>query len=318
VGLHIGEFPGEAGSTVDNQAVATLSETLGIPVETLNRILWTLLTLIVVLVLRRLARRLAARNVDDSDSVYRANKIINYMVTTIFLVTVAFIWIDAFDDLSTYLGLVSAGIAIALSDLLKNMAGWAFIMSRRPLQVGDRIEIDGYKGDVVDVRLFRFSLMEIEGWVGAEQSTGRLVHVPNGLIFNEEVANYTEGFGYIWHEIPILITFESDWSLAEQLVLEILENHAPDVEGAAGATIRATARRYSIRVGTLTPTVYLTVRDSGVLLTARYLVEVRTRRGREDRIWRATLEAFAGQPDIELAYPTVRTYLHDPIRLDKG
>jgi len=83
-------------------------------------------------------------------------------------------------------------------------------------------------------------------------------------------------------------------------------------------SIRATARRYSLRVGTLTPTVYLTVRDSGVMLTARNLVEVRTRRGREDRIWRAILEAFAEQPDIELAYPTVRTYVHDPIRLDRG
>jgi small-conductance mechanosensitive channel len=184
--------------------------------------------------------------------------------------------------------------------------------------VGDRIEIDGFKGDVVDIRLFRFSLMEVGGWVGADQSTGRLVHVPNGLVFTKELANYTEGFPYIWHEIPVLITFESDWKLAEQLMLQVLRDQAPDIEGAAGTTIRATARRYSIRVGTLTPTVYLTVRDSGVQLTARFLVEVRTRRGREDRIWRAILEAFAEQPTIELAYPTVRTFFQEPIRLDRG
>jgi small-conductance mechanosensitive channel len=184
--------------------------------------------------------------------------------------------------------------------------------------VSDRIEVDGFKGDVVDIRLFRFSLMEIEGWVGAEQSTGRLVHVPNGIVFTDEVANYTEGFGYIWHEVPILITFESDWKLAEQLILEILRGDAPDVEGAAGSMIRETARRYSIRIGALTPTVYLTVRDSGVLLTARYLVEARTRRGIEDRVWRSILEAFAEQAEVELAYPTVRTFLQGPIRVDKG
>lgn len=298
--------------------MTTLSETLNISAEALNAILWTLVTLVVVVVLRRVARRVAAANVEGSDGVYRANKIINYLTTVIFLLTLAFIWIDAFDDLATYLGLVSAGIAIALSDLLKNMAGWAFIMTRRPLQVGDRIEIDDFKGDVVDIRLFRFSLMEIGGWVGAEQSTGRLVHVPNGLVFHKEVANYTEGFAYIWHEIPVLITFESDWKLAEQLMLQVLERDAPDIEGVAGTTIRATARRYSIRVGTLTPTVYLSVRESGVLLTARFLVEVRTRRGREDRIWRAILEAFAEHADVDLAYPTVRTFFHDPIRLDRG
>lgn len=298
--------------------MSSLSDTIGIPIETLNAILWTLLALIVVLILRRVARRVVAANITEGEGVYRAGKIINYMATALFLLTVALIWVDAFDNLPTYLGLVSAGIAIALSDLLKNMAGWAFIITRKPFQVGDRVEVDGHKGDVVDVRLFRFSLMEIEGWVGAEQSTGRLLHVPNGLVFTKEVANYTEGFAYIWHEIPVLITFESDWKLAERLMLEVLETHAPDLEGTAGMTIRATARRYSIRVGTLTPTVYLTVRDSGVLLTARFLIEVRTRRGREDRVWRAILERFAEQPSIELAYPTVRTLLTDPIRLDRG
>jgi small-conductance mechanosensitive channel len=213
---------------------------------------------------------------------------------------------------------VSAGIAIALADVLKNMVGWVYLLSRKPFQVSDRIEVEGYKGDVVDIRLFRFSLMEIDGWVDAEQSTGRLVHVPNGVLFNKGVANYTEGFGYIWHEIPVLITFESDWALAEQLMREVLDADAPDVHGAAGGRIRETANRYSIRVGTLTPTVYLSVRDSGVLLTARYLVEARTRRGREDRIWRSLLTAFAEHDNVELAYPTVRTFLPDQIRLDRG
>ncbi|HEU4319923.1 MAG TPA: mechanosensitive ion channel domain-containing protein [Acidimicrobiia bacterium] len=296
-----------------------LADALGIPLGTLQNILWTLLVLITVLILRHLARRVVLANVDETETAaYRANKIINYMATTVFLVTVAFIWVDAFDNLPTYLGLLSAGIAIALADVLKNMAGWAYILSRKPFAVGDRIEVDGYKGDVVDVRLFRFSLMEIDGWVDAEQSTGRLVHVPNGVVFTTEVANYTEGFGYIWHEIPVLITFESDWKLAEQVMMDVLEREAPDVHGAAGNLIRETARRYSIRVGTLTPIVYLSVRDSGVLLTARYLVEARTRRGREDRIWRSILEAFAEQPSIDLAYPTVRTFLPDAIRVNNG
>lgn len=295
-----------------------LAENLNLDLETLGNLARTLTAIVVVLILRRVARRIVVSNVEETETSYRANKIINYTATAILLVTVAFIWVDAFDNLPTYLGLVSAGVAIALADVLKSMVGWVYILSRRPFQVSDRIEVDGYKGDVVDVRLFRFSLMEIDGWVDAEQSTGRLVHIPNGVVFNKEVANYTEGFGFIWHEVPVLITFESDWKLAERLMLEVLERDAPDVHGAAGTHIRETARRYSIRVGTLTPTVYLTVRDSGVLLTARYLVEARTRRGREDRVWRSILESFAEHPEVELAYPTVRTYLADRIRLDRG
>lgn len=294
-----------------------LAESLGIPKTTLENILFTVLALAVVLVLRQVIRRIVAKNVDDDQAAYRAHKATNYVMSGIFVVTIAFIWLDAFSSLPTYLGLVSAGIAIALADVLKNMVGWVYILSRKPFQVSDRIEINGYKGDVVDIRLFRFSLMEIDGWVDAEQSTGRLVHIPNGIVFDSPVANYTEGFGFIWHEIPVLVTFESDWRRAEELIKEILRVDAPDIHGTAGNKIRETARRYSIRVGTLTPTVYLTVRDSGVLLTARYLVEARTRRGREDRIWRSILDAFAAEPSIELAYPTVRTFLPDGIRVNR-
>ena len=295
-----------------------LSETLGVSPETISKILLSLGTVVVVLIGRALVLRVMAAAVEDHEAQYRSRKIINYTVTAVLLVGVAVIWIDAFQNLPTFLGLLSAGIAIALADVLKNMAGWAYILSRRPFVVGDRIEVTDLIGDVVDVRLFRFSLMEIGGWVDAEQSTGRLVHVPNGLVFTNAVANYTEGFHYIWDEVPVLVTFESDWKLAERLIRDVLADVAPDVEGAAGTRIRETARRYSIRVGTLTPTVYVSVKDSGVLLTARYLVETRTRRGRADRMWRAILDALAEHSTVELAYPTIRTHLQDIIRLDRG
>lgn len=294
-----------------------LAEQLQVQVTTVSKTVYTILTIAVILIIRTLVLRFIERTTEDHEAQYRARKIINYTTTAIFLITVAFIWIDAFENLPTYLGLVSAGIAIALADVLKNMAGWMFILSRRPFQVGDRIEVTQVKGDVVDIRLFRFTLMEVQGWVDAEQSTGRLVHVPNGVVFSQPVANYTEGFAYVWEETPVLVTFESDWKLAEQLIHEALEQEAPDVERTAGPRIRETARRYSIRIGTLTPTVYISVKDSGVLLTARFLVETRTRRGREDRIWRAILERFAETPSVELAYPTVRTYLHDPVQLER-
>lgn len=295
-----------------------LEEAFGANSEFVGDLLLTLAALVAVLIGRVLVLRIVEGSTEDHEGQYRARKIINYVGTAVMLVALAIIWVDAFQDLPTFLGLVSAGIAIALADVLKNMAGWIFILSRRPFQVGDRIEVTGLRGDVVDIRLFRFSLMEVGNWVDADQSTGRLVHVPNGVVFNQPVSNYTEGFPFIWDETPILITFESDWELGEQLVREVLADQAPDIEGPAGARIRETARRYSIRVGTLTPTVYVSVKDSGVLLTARYLVETRTRRGRADRIWRGVLAAFDQHDNVNLAYPTIRTYLPDALQLNRG
>ncbi len=295
-----------------------IADALGIPIDTFENIVFTLIALTLIFVARIAVLRLIKANIEDHDSEYRARKIVNYVVSAIFIISVAFIWVDAFGSLPTYLGLVSAGIAIALSDVLKNMAGWAFILTRRPFAIGDRIEVTDLKGDVIDIRLFRFSLMEVGNWVDADQSTGRLVHVPNGVVFTNPVANYTEGFAYIWDEIPILITFESDYKLAKSLVQDILMSDAPDTQGRAGQRIRETASKYSIKIGTLTPTVYVSVRDSGVLLTARYLVATRSRRGGEHRIWEAVLDAFAEHDNIDLAYPTIRTYFPDRLQLDKG
>lgn len=290
-----------------------INENLGIDPGTQTKILASIAVVGVVLVVRRLVLRYVISRVeedDHGDAVYRARKIASYAASAIIVVTLSFIWIDAFDNFATFLGLLSAGIAIALSDVLKNMVGWAYILSRRPMSVGDRVEVDGTHGDVIDIRLFRFTLMEVGNWVAADQSTGRLVHIPNGLLFTQRIANYTEGFSHIWEDLQVLITFESNYEKAEEILRRILAEQCPDVEATAGKKIRETARRYHIRIGALTPTVYLSVRDSGVLLTARYLTESRSRRGTAQDIWRAILSAFAAESDIDLAYPTYRIFQH--------
>ncbi|MDX1450386.1 MAG: mechanosensitive ion channel [Acidimicrobiia bacterium] len=293
-----------------------ISDQLGINPSTQGKILASLIVFAALTLIRWSIIRAVARGFpDDEDASYRTRKITAYAATVIAIVTLAFIWVEAFNDFGTYLGLVSAGIAIALADLLKNMAGWAYIVVRRPFRVGDRIEFRDIRGDVIDVRLFRFSLMEVGNWVDADQSTGRLIHIPSGLLFTHELVNYTEGFPYMWDEIPVLVTFESDHRRAEELIYEAMRVAVPNIESAAAAEIRETARRYQIKLGALTPTVYLSVRDSGVLLTGRYLTTARGRRDIEQAVWRAILDGFSTEPTVELAYPTTRTYLRGPIEL---
>ncbi|MCL1587370.1 MAG: mechanosensitive ion channel family protein, partial [Actinomycetia bacterium] len=273
----------------------------------------SLVVIVSLIIVRWLLLRAIHRYVPETEDWYQTRRVATYITTIIALISLAFIWLDAFDELSTYLGLVSAGIAISLSDLLKNMAGWLYIVVRRPLWLGDRIEVDGTRGDVVDVRLFRFTLMEIGEWVHADQSTGRLVHVPNGVLFTKPMANYTEGFEYIWNEIPVMVTFESNWEEAKAIVQEEIESVSVDVSAKASEGLRKTARDYQIKIGKLTPIVYLSLEESGVVLTGRFLVSARKRRGIEERVWEGVLRRFRDAEDIDLAYPTVRTFYRDPI-----
>jgi len=295
-----------------------ISDKFDIASKTQGKILASLIVVIVALVARALILRAVHKRVDETDVLYRSGKLVTYTTTVIVGLTLGWIWFSAFSSIGTYIAVVSAGLAIALADVLKNVAGWGYIVVRRPFRVGDRIEIDGTKGDVLDVRIFRFTVAEVGNWVDAEQATGRLIHIPNGVLFAQQVANYTEGFEFIWHEIPVLVTFETDWKRAEKILQDIVRDIAPNIEARAGARVRQAARNYQIKLGVLTPIVYLTVRDSGILLTVRFMTDVRSRRALDQRVWRRVLDAFATEDHIDLAYPTVRTYLEGPIRIESG
>lgn len=294
--------------------VEALAENLGLSTGQLKAIQSAVVVLVLVL-LRWVVLRIIHRRIQDPEVWYRARKIATYTVTFLAFFFLLRIWLIQFENFATFLGLLSAGVAIALSDVLKNLAGWVYILTRRPFRTGDRIEIGEHSGDVIDVRVFRFSILEIGNWVHADQSTGRIIHIPNGLVFTLPVANFTEGFSFIWHEIPLLITFESDWKRAEAMFGAVLEEVAPGITGKAAERIKSTAREYRIKYTHLTPTVYVSVQDSGVLLTGRVLVAARQRRAVDQDVWKRLLESIAAEPTVELAYPTVRTVLQDPIQV---
>lgn len=244
----------------------------------------------------------------DSRTHYRWRKTLHYVAIGLGVFLVGRVWLEGLASLATFLGLVSAGIAIALGDLVTGLAGWMFILARRPFELGDRIEIGAYRGDVIDLRPFAFSLMEIGNWVDADQSTGRIVHIPNGRVFKEPLANYTQGFNYIWHEIPVMVTFESNWEEAKRILIEAVTEHSEGLSDSAARRVRMAARRYYIIFSKLTPIVYTTVADSGIVLTMRFLCQPRRRRGTSEAIWEAILREFAKRDDIDLAYPTQRIY----------
>ena len=163
------------------------------------------------------------KSVKDEIARLRWQKSISPIIFTILIFTIGRIWILAFHSLANYLGLVSAGIAIALKDPLVNLFAYTYIMGRKPFSVGDRVKIGDMSGDVIDVKLFQFSVMEIGDWVKGDQTTGRIVQVPNGKVFTQNITNFTDGINYIWEDLDILITFESDWKRAKEILNNKIE-----------------------------------------------------------------------------------------------
>jgi len=294
------------------QAIAGwFSGLTGFTPETSVRVLWTVAVVLVMWGLRSLILRIVWVRTDDARTRYGWGKVTGYFSALVAVLVIARLWFSGLGQFATFAGLVSAGIAIALRDIVADFAAWIFIVTRRPFRVGDRIEIGEHRGDVIDIRVFQFTLMEVGNWVHADQSTGRVLHIPNGMVMTHPLANYSRGFRYIWNEIPVLVTFESDWRKAKEILEAVISERAENLSERAQGMVREASKKFMIFYSTLTPTVYTSVEASGVLLTMRYLCQPRQRRGSEQAIWEDVLEAFGREPGIDFAYPTQRFYARD-------
>jgi len=285
-----------------------LEEALGLNPQIQLNLLETFFTIILLWLIQTLLLAILRKSIHDIKHRYHWQKVIGYLIFLVGMIVIGRIWLTGMETLVTFLGLLSAGIAIALKDPLMNIAGWIYILARKPFDVGDRIEINDVAGDVIDIRIFQFSIMEIGNWVQADQSTGRVLHIPNGVVFNRILGNYTRGFQYIWNEMEVLVTFESDWQKAKKILQGIIDAYCEPNLAEIAASLKTTAQPYLIRSGKTTPIVYTSVVDSGVNLTIRYLCHPRHRRSSTSVIWEKTLLAFAEEKDIQLAYPTRRVY----------
>lgn len=281
---------------------------LNLSPELQTRLISSLIIIVLLWLLRLLIVQLIDRRITDIRVRYRWRKQSTYWTVFLSVVLVSPLWLAGLQSLVTFLGLISAGLVIALQAPLTDLGGWLFILWRRPFEVGDRIQIGEHAGDVVDVRIFQFTLLEIGNWVQADQSTGRILHIPNKKIFSETLANYNKGLGYIWHEIEVLVTFESDWQKAKAILEEIANRNAANLSQDAAERLRLAARRFLIVYPTLTPIVYTKVKASGIELALRYLTDPQRRRSTEQIIWEDILKAFDEHSDIEFAYPTQRFY----------
>jgi len=280
----------------------TIEQWLGISEANQIRLLYSLIIVTVVWLLRKFIQRFIQRSSEPLLRKYRLNKIVTYLSYLLILLLLIRIWISESGSMATYFGILSAGLALALKDPIVNIAGWFYLTFWRPIDVGQRIEINGSKGDVIHIGFFNFTVNEIGNWVESDQSTGRIIQIPNAKIFTEQQAIYTKGFEYIWNEIPVLITFDSDWKKCKNLLTEIVNESCDKTTKEAQKKLKEATKDYVIYYNKLTPIVYTDVKDSGVLLTIRYLCSPYNRRGSQQLIWERILNLFEANNDLDLPF----------------
>lgn len=267
----------------------------------INKFIFVLITIGVLWIIYNIILYFSFKKIKDVQFLYHFKKTLYYTIIASGILIGILVWFENMHSLFTFIGLTSAGIAIALREPIANFAGWFFILWRKPFEVKDRIEIGDKAGDVIDQRIFLFTILEIGNWVKGDQSTGRIIHIPNSKVFNTPISNYSKGFKYIWNEISVYISCESDWKKAKEIIKEIANKHTKDLIDKAADEIKEASKKFMIFYNKLTPIVYINLDIYGLELTLRYLCEPRKKRISSQVILEEILDEFKNA-DIKLKH----------------
>jgi small-conductance mechanosensitive channel len=212
------------------------------------------------------------------DNRYRAKKfstIIGYLLTIIFITIV---YSDQLSGLTVAFGVAGAGIAFALQEVIASFAGWLAIMFGGFYKAGDRVQLGGIKGDVIDIGVLRTTLMETGQWVDGDLYNGRIVLIANSFVFKEPVFNYSGDFPFLWDEIKIPITYGSDYDKTKEILLKAGNEIAGDLTAKSKEKWLELQYKFSLEDAQTDPMVSLIANDNWVEFTLRYVVSYKKRR----------------------------------------
>lgn len=236
---------------------------------------------------------------------YRRRRLLNTLVLVVGAAVVIGLWSKLFQHTSTFLGLIGAGMAVALREPLLSIAGRIAIFVGYMYNAGDRIEINKMSGDVIDVGFFYTRMMEIGNWIGGDQYSGRIIQFANAQVFGTAVFNYTRNFAYIWDEIKFPVTYNSDIKAAADILKKAGGDYSREFMAGAEAQIEKMERVFRVPRFEVEPVVYMKVTDNWVELTLRYLVAPHKRRAASSYIFGAIFEQIEGRKDIQIASSTM-------------
>jgi small-conductance mechanosensitive channel len=272
-----------------------------------GRLTTSLVIVVAGLIVAIVVGRLLALRFEDPVSRYYARKLTHYAVAVLTAIALAIAWRPFAGRIGVVIGLATAGIAFAMQEVIGAFAGWVNIMSGRIFRVGDRVQMGGVRGDVIDVTPLRTKIMEMgspsdnDAWVRGRQYTGRIVAVSNKATFSEPVYNYSAVFDFIWEEIAIPVSYDCDWKQAEAILSEEVGRLARSAE--ARRALTEMQARYPVPRAELEPRTFVRATDNWVELSARFPISVRTARSVKDELTRTVLDRLE-QAGIAIASET--------------
>ena len=261
--------------------------------EALIKFVYAMLILLALLVTYRVTKGLiisAMRRSNRTEAQVR--QFLSMWRYSFMLVGIVFI-IVSLSGSRAAMGLTVAFISMILGWSLQRpvtgVAAWLMVMIKRPFVIGDRVIVQGVRGDVLDISPTHIMLGEVGGTVGGEESSNRGILIPNAILFDQMVINYavSEEAKYILDEVPVRVSYDSDYKLAEQTLISCAREVTSEIIQETG----------------LEPEVRAEFFDSGIMMRLRYRSIAVDRQRISTRIVAKVMEAFSNSPHVGFAYP---------------
>lgn len=241
-------------------------------------------------------------NDQDIQGIFKRRRVLRYTFVFLGIFSSIPIFYSKISYLPTILAFTGAGFIISIKDITLNFAGWFLIHGSSGFAIGDRIEIGDVKGEVINIGLMRFTLLEVRTEHNSDQSSNRLVHIPNHKAIIHKVFVISQDMDFIWDEVYIFLNVKSNWqkakALCEKILSEVISHE--EYSKAFENKIRRLSKNYLVRLGKMTPIVYVTLEEGKIMLSLRYLTHVHHKRQNRAFISEKILIEFKKEKSIQI------------------
>ena len=238
----------------------------------------------------RLLERTLPRHFRERDARYRVRKFVVYAGYAVVILLVTILFEDRLGRISFALGVAGAGVVVALQDVIASFAGWFAIGLSNLYTIGHRIQIGDMKGDVIDISIMRTTVMETGSWVSGDLYNGRVLRIPNSYVLRGPIFNYSQGFRFVWDEIKVSLTANSDPHLAKETLLRVAKEKVAGYLAEAEISWKTVADNYRLENPPLEPTVSLVVSGGSLEFTLSYIVDYASRTAMKDLLFTQIVE----------------------------
>lgn len=248
-------------------------------------------------------RRLTVRYVQDFQRRHMLMQLRRVAIGIVISLIVIFGFSSELGTLGTIVGFAAAGIALALQNVILSLAGYFYVSGRYGIRVSDRIQLSGISGDVLEIGLFRLTMMELSNDDFGLQPTGRVVVFPNSVVFqpNGNFFKQLPGSSFIWNELRLTLTPDCDYRLAEKKILEVVNDVFARYRDSVQRESRRVELDLSVRFEMPKPQSRIELRSTGLAMVIRYPVPLHSAVQTADEIARRLVDAIRREPELELA-----------------